>query len=288
MVKNPLLKFTVEEMLRQANPTGDVYFRTTHFNKLLFIVYKRLLKRGIDIKLPYCWYRFGTLVDANTFRHEVGTPLPTYAPYNSQTISIRGVDDMGIHVSDRDEIVCEISDAIEIYKSSLYMFNLEKLKEDDYSYAPLVFQKTFNRGFVIKVESGNLGPRDTINEGLDDLVRTFPYDEMPELNDAFLEWEDTIRLVLEFDSTLLPTLTSEFFKTFCYLLRAKYNENVAAEVIQYWNNEFLAELSDYCEVLEKNRDNFLDKYSKICKKEGSAQPIIDEMNRVAFMLSTVE
>jgi len=284
MVRNLLLKFTVEMLLNQANPDGLPYFRTTHFNKMLFIIYKRLLEKGIDIKLPYCWYRFGTLVDANTFGSEVGTPLWTYAPYNSQTIPFHDLSRIDIPQREKEIIISEIADVIGIYGYSFNRYNLDKLKEDDYSYAPFEFQKLFNRGFVLKVVELASGTNDAIEDGLDSLIKSFPYDEMSELCDVFLEWEDSARLALDSDIKLLPTLTRDFCKIFCYLLRVKKNENINGEVVQIWHNDFLTELPDYHESLETNRECLLGEYSTKRSVVSSTKDIVNEMNKIAFML----
>jgi hypothetical protein len=283
MVRNPLLRFTVETLLKQANPNGEDHFRTTHFNKLLFIIYKRLLGHNIDIKLPYSWYRFGTLVEANGFGQEVGMPLNNYAPRGRPTRPIHSISDVEISSADREVIESEIAAALMVYRNGIKHYDLEKMKDDDYSYASLDFQRRFNRGFVLMV--GRNPTKNALERGLDALIASFPYDLMPELCDPFLEWDDTARLAFESNINQIPALTAEFCKIFCRLLRVKQNENVPTYVVDFWHDDYLTELPDYCRGLEATREFLLCEHVSVSHTNSDVKSCVNEMNKVAFMLS---
>ena len=229
------LRFAVEMLLKTANPRGEAYFRTTHFHKMVFLLYKRLKKKHLDLKLPYCWYHYGPYTNAVEFERQTGVALSYYTPEGEPTIAIDDVSREDIPPKDVALIENEARKIVNKYKTNeKYKVDyLNELLDDAYAYAPFESQRVFNRDFIKllgKLKSYDVS-REEVKLYLDMLIKIYPYSEMHELYDAFLEWDDTIRLALNFSSSLeVSNLANEFWLIFTEALRIKENENISEDI----------------------------------------------------------
>ena len=120
---------------------------------------------------------------------------------------------------------------------------------------------------------------------MDNLIRDYPYKEMDELSDAFLEWDDTIRLALNHDPSKAYGLSEGFWLIFSDLLQIKRNENISEDIISYWSNKFPGKLDEYNMQLAKNRKSILSAYITKALPDTEVQNIVRKMNDLSFDLA---
>lgn len=268
MAKNRLLKYSVEALLVEANPAGEPYFRQTHLYKALFLLHQNLKGQGIDIGLPYCWYLHGPLIEAVTFKEQTGTPLDSYLQPGGATAPIRRAHDEGLTGRERQMIYKGIRRVLRKYRGR------DQWKEgygdtlvgDAYRLAPFQYQRTFKREYLNYLSALADEPQaygyayDQISTNilrhLDTLVRQFPENDMSELLDTYLVWDDAARLFVETRDPL-NVLSDQYWDIFCSLLRVRKNENISEEVVERWERSFAENLPTYYHEFEIAHDEAL-------------------------------
>jgi hypothetical protein len=290
LTSNLYLKFAVEALLNAANPKGEPYFKTTHLHKMMFLLYKRLQRKNIDLKLPYSWYHFGPFMDAVEFERQVGISLSYYAPDGEATHAIGHVAYEGLPLRDAQLIEMESNKLVNEFKEgSRYKSDyLNLLLDSAYRYAPFEFQKAFNRGLVLAInqlKSHNVSNVE-IELYLDHLVKIYPYSEMHELYDAFLEWDDTIRLALVYNKPIyVANLAMDYWYIYSELLRIKENENLSEDIINRWSLEFPDKYDRYVAKIERERAKLLREYRTEQLSSIESQGVVDKMNDLAYQLA---
>ncbi|KAF5029024.1 hypothetical protein DSECCO2_652910 [anaerobic digester metagenome] len=280
--KNPLLKYSVEALLAEANPAGEPFFRKTHLYKTLFLLHQNLKAQGIDIGLPYCWYLHGPLIEATTFEEQTGTPLASYLRPDGSTVPPHHIHDEGL--AEKQVILREIEKILQKYRSKTRWADGygDRLVGDAYRLAPFRYQRTFKREYLVYLSSLSDEPRlydyayDRISSGilqyLDTLIKQFPEDEMGELLDTYLAWDDTARLFVETRNPLDP-LSNRYWEIFCGLLRVHKNENVPEEIVDRWERSFAENLPVYDREFEIAHDEALERLEQGIPK-SDIDPIV--------------
>jgi len=289
VVQNPYLKVAVEALLSNTNSSCESYFGATAFHKMMFLLYVRLKKRNINLKLPYSWYRYGPFMNSLEFERQVGAPLSYYAPESG---SVRIIDHPScddISPENLRVIEQESQKLVEQYKEGKQYKSsyLDLLLDDAYKYAPFKFQKTFNRGFFIilsQFKSYNVS-KEEVEVYLDNLMKIYPYKEMDELSDTFLEWDDTARLALNQSPSKVYNLAEDFWFIYSDLLQIKRNENISEDIIHHWRFEFPRKFHEYDRRLSLDRKNFLRAYRGRCLQDTEVQKIVRKMNDLSFSLA---
>lgn len=300
LARNTRLRFAVECLLREANPHGKKFFKVTHFYKMLFLLHMGLKERGVDLKPPYCWYKRGPMLVREEFVRDVGVPLSTYVDKDS-TKRITHVSCEGVSREDQYVIQSEVSEIVEKYKEGNYFRDgyIKELLHDAYEYAPHDFQRVFSRMFFPAIEhfkpddkQTRLFPpalsdyeRTNIEKLLDKLVALYPEDEMGELYDTFLEWEDTFRLSLIHEPSKVYGLADDFWEIFCKLLRIRHNENISEKTLDWWVRSFQNDLSEYEGKLERERERLLEIHIREIPPSEGVLKIADGMMAVAYDLA---
>ncbi|WP_440950794.1 hypothetical protein [Methanosphaerula subterraneus] len=276
MVKNPLLKYTVEALLREANPNGEPYFRKTYFFKTLFLLHQALKEKQIDIRLPYCWYLHGPLVEQDTFEDQTGTQLQNYITPANSTMRITNVYDDGIIEKEKQVILIEIRKILKKYKTGPIWHEDygNKLVGEAYRRAPFTYQRTYKREFLPYFDDlendSNLYDYayERISQNLfrylDSLITQFPERDMNDIFDVYLMWDDTTRLKIENHESIndIKDLSTQYWEIFCSLLRIKQNENVLPRVVDRWEHEFSRAQPSYYHKLESIQDDSLQKNNR--------------------------
>ncbi|NLM68274.1 MAG: hypothetical protein GX180_14040, partial [Enterococcus sp.] len=171
-----------------------------------------------------------------------------------------------------------------------YKFDyINDLLDDAYAYAPFKFQIAFNRDFIKAL--GRFRTYDISKEEvefhLDRLVKIYPRDEMNELYDVFLEWDDTIRLALIYGNSLdVSDLAAKYWSIFTEELRIKKNENISENIKRNWSDMFPTKCWEYLEDLETRRNNLLRIHMKKHESNDEVKKIVACMNNLAYQLST--
>ena len=288
MTNNPTLKFAVEALLNKANSRGDAVLGATAFNKMVFLLYKRLKRKGkqLDLRLPYCWYLWGPFIAHAEFEHEVGVPLDYYVPKGEHTRVIDNVSDVEIPIAEKRLIEKEIDKMLAEFDNN-GIINLDLLLNRAYELAPYEFQKVFNRSFrpeLNKLRSYSVS-KEEIEAYLDRLLETYPEKEMEELYDVFLEWDDTFRLALENDTSRTYVLAEEFWGFFCKLLRVKQRYGVSRDTIINWSFSFKESLHQYENKLENERNDLLGIHFEKEQTDVKVQRIVGDVMELSHKIA---
>lgn len=300
LVNNPLLKYSAEKLLHEANPKGQPYFKDTHFNKMIFLVYKSLKEQGIDIELPYCWYKHGTLIHRDTFYYGVGLPIGYYiSKNNNSTRAFSHIPKSDLKSSIRqiiDEVVLAVISNFKKNDKYFVKGYLAPLLDADYSYAPYEFQRIFKRGFEkylndFKTPVRKQIPRHLslsthevrcINNYLDELICAFP-DDFENLRDSYSDWDDTIRICLDCDQDAFLKNVDNFWEIFSKYLRISHYENIPSEQIGKWElNLSTREYPSYKDLLSLERKRMLNIWESNIYLNENTLNCVKKVNKIAF------
>lgn len=299
MVNNPLLKYSIERLLHEANPEGDTFFGATAFNKMIFLLHKQLLETDIDIKLPYYWYLQGSLIEEHQFEEDVGHPRQYYITSDHSSRRMMTVPRTSIPDDIQQVINRHIHILVENYKQPNGRFvhgYLDRLLDDVYAKAPYEFQRVFNRKFIPFLDSFRTPVRrqvpaslsfadedlEKIEEFLDNSHKVFPQEDMEQIYETYLEWDDTVRITIEFDEKRIFPMTENFWKIFCKNLRVHKNENLSLGLIQRWNSHFNEEIFPKYQIdLEKLRKSLLKKWKRGQKEDAEIDALVKKMNLIS-------
>lgn len=299
LVKNPLLKYSIERLLNEANPQGGTFFGATAFNKMIFLLHKKLLENEIDIKLPYYWYLQGSLIEENQFETDIGHPRQYYitSDHSSRRMTLVPRANLPDEVK---QIIDEIiHDLVEQYKQINGYFKkgyLDLLLDDVYSKAPFEFQRVFNREFIPYLNSFKITVEkkvpasfsfkeedlDKIEVYLDCSIKVFPEDDMERIFNTYLEWDDTVRIAVEYDQKRVFTMTDSFWEIFCKNLRIIKNENIPLELIHDWDSRYTTTVfPQYQNNLKKLRTALLKKWKKGQEEDKEIDNLVDKLNFIS-------
>lgn len=291
MVKNPLLKYSVEALLREANPDGERFFRKTYFYKVLFLLHQGLETQQMDLRLPYCWYLHGPLVEQETFEDQTGTKLQSYINSDNSTARIIRVYDEGVTETEKQVVVAEIRKILKRYRvGPIWRGDYgDKLVGEAYRRAPFAYQRTFKREYLPGFNDLENEPSlyvdayDRVSQKLfqylDTLITQFPEREMADVLDAYLMWDDTARLKIENQESInsLKLLSEQYWRIFCSLLRIEQHENILPHIVDMWEREFSHEQPTFIRHLESVKDDSLQRIYR--RGTGSRDPDIDTVVR---------
>ena len=271
MVKNPLLKYSVEALLHEANPKGEPYFRRTYFYKSLFLLQDNLKKKDIDIQLPYCWYLHGPLIEPVSFKEKTGTNLEKYITNNS-TVPIINVYEENVTDKEKNIILKEIRLILKKYKTGP-IWNEDygdPLVGESYHRAPYQYQVTFKREYLPSFNNLEREPDlyqyafNNISQNfikiLDRLIIQFPEKDMSEILDEYLFWDEITRLKIDNAEPFydIKECSNIYWGFFCKLLRIIQNENILSSVVEKWENEFKINQPIFNETLDNlQKDSFV-------------------------------
>lgn len=212
-VSNPYLEYTIYKLLQEFDLK---YMSKTRFYKILYLIYKNLKNKGLDIKLPYFWYEHGPVVDlyalptAVEFYHDGVKNIPLIVPKPQTEIEY-----------DAKKMIDE---TISLIKSKYEKKDTEFLIDEVYEYAPLRVQSYFRK----LLKQGLQGNKETINMLLTDISREFPKKEYGDLYPILLRIIPLVRHGIKNGVELdeLEDLVKIFWKTFCQKLSLNHNENL--------------------------------------------------------------
>jgi hypothetical protein len=305
LVRNLLLKYSTERLLNIVNPDGRYFFKKTTLNKMLYLLYLRLKERGIDIELPYFWFKYGTLADENQYLDVVGLPFSRYFTNDGSTRAMHRVPYSNIEELNKSIIDEEIGFLVRKYQDDTGYFvhdYLQLILNDVYATAPYEFQRTFNRGLLKYVRQFRtlkrkkipsklkLGTDEVlqIKQYLPKLLNEFP-DDFTGLFDLFLEWENTMQLALTYNHTMSLKLLDDFWDIFARSLRIRKNENIPQYVIDQWNDRFVREdLIKFEKGLNINRNELLLKHLENSQSNSDVDSIVNDMMDYACEMSTTK
>ena len=243
------------------------------FNKYMTLLNRELLSKGIDIKLPHCWYRWGDEV--------VRYSMP-YIDWNHEDIGTTSVkySDKRPKYNPRDQVIC-IADKFADDFLGRYSGprGQEEAIDEVYSDAPFKFQNDFRQlreALKISRKNNPLRNYHKYIQGLfSNATESFP-PEFGYLSQHFERFRSAFSLALSKNAKPedLFEISETFWFFFCYHLRLnnKCHENVPQSTLDVWREVLPAEEDKYTMFVQNQ-------VAEYCPSGGSGDPVIDVLIR---------
>jgi hypothetical protein len=269
--KNPLLAFTLLNIidkfysnryidrkifdrfpdLKLNFPKQDYILTPSRFYRIAFLLYKDLKRKGLDLKLPYYWYKSGPII----YLKNVPKIFKVQRLNKTQQVVAR-------YEKWKDIILlfegCEscFSDAIIVTLGSDKLSKYTRL-DIIYEYSPSELHKFLITllNEINKVSKLGQIPEKSKKNIIDVLKKlnvALISNKYPNLKPAFLKTIDIIdnelkKANIEFVHCLLEKL----WDVFSLGLRARENENIDKQTLCEWNLEYEKALNDFYSVLSR-------------------------------------
>lgn len=268
--KNPLLAFTFLNIIDKFCP--NKYIKSEIFNsfpdlklnlckqshiltpsrfyRIVFILYKGLRKKGLDLKLPYYWYKSGPII----YLKNIPKVFKVRRVSKTQQITVAYEGWRDIIVSFEECEDC-FSDAIIVTLNSDKLSKYTKL-DVIYEYSPSELHKvvTTLQNEVYNVsKTGRIAEKNKKNVAnlLEQLNFAFMRDNYPELGPALSEMINLIDKDLEnMDVGFVHCLLEKFWDVFSLGLKAKENENIDEQTLLKWNFDYKVALNNSTRTFE--------------------------------------
>lgn len=266
------LCYQLLEQLNDAQRDGRSVTRT-QFLKITPIA-DRILSDEYDrnVGLPRYWYMYGEVLNEKPLSG--GYYTTTDAPWGGKAVELApGVDSDAFDVG--NELRRDVHEVARRLASNFANERTDQLKAYQYQeYAPTEFVTAFDgfRSFISDTDQQsttlssftpgeNSYSRETeAQELLDDVLAEYPEDTYDEMDDVFLEWEDTTRLLLEQEASFdtIESLLSDFWETFSKVeLRLRHEQNTPREQKVQWVDERDSVKREFRDRLTELREDLL-------------------------------
>jgi hypothetical protein len=282
------LEYAIDSLLKTFNPQRKPVMPQSVFFKLMYLLDSRLKKQGVDIELPGYWYRFGFYIDINF--------LDIVLPRKFSELYM--IDDTHVvppmHPRRKYDIAEQIRHKIDstvhwLWEQYGYKSNYgAKAKKESYAIgAPYEFNTTFQEYIKIinRREEGFFSRKDELEPLLDKLLCEFPEKEFSELYTAYLEWDDTTRLILDCvpenkQDVLLRKLMDLFWETYSKGARIRHNQNIPIpDLINRWKDDYVKSVPSALKEIEDVRKYVL---SEHYKESGKDEGLVKQIMKKAY------
>ncbi len=127
---------------------------------------------------------------------------------------------------------------------------------------PSRFYQIFRK--YMTVVKGAFSNKDLLEPLLDQLLNHFPENELPELFEMYLEWDDTIRLIMDSmpqEHKLITELTDEFQNILLTRIRILSDQTLPDQsLLTGWKEEYEISIIMFHDILEQIRENVLSEH----------------------------
>ncbi len=284
---NPLLEYSIDSLLKAFNPERKPVVKQSHFSKLMNLLDTRLKKQGIDIELPGYWYKYGFYVEPRFLDWILPRKFTEfYIVNNAVAPPMYPKRDYGLKADIKNKIDSTIHSLWQKYRYKEDYGG--KAKRDSYEInSPYKFNNIFQDyiDVVKRREKGFVSRKEQLEPLLDDLLNNFPEDDFCELFDLYLEWDDTIRLILDCISSnkqydLTNDLTDKFWEIFSKGVRIRHHQNIPDEtIIDEWNQEYGKSIPAFYKELEDIRQGIL---SENYESSGENEETVKKLMKCAY------
>jgi hypothetical protein len=281
---NPILEYSIDSLLKAFNTYRKPVLNHSHFSKLMNLLDTRLRKQGIDMELPGYWYKYGFYIEPRFLDSALPRKFTEYYTLDDTVVPpMHPKRDYGLKADIKKTI-----DSIVRYLWKQYGYKSDygkKVKSDSYQInSPYDFNTIFQDyiDVVNRKERGFGSRKDQLESLLDDLLNNFPEDDFPELFDLYLEWDDTVRLILDCISSekqysLIVDLRDKFWDVFSEGVRIIHHQNIPDEksIIDEWERKYEQSIPAFYHELEDLREEILsDNYEFSDKNEDTVKKLL--------------
>ncbi|MCX6664561.1 MAG: hypothetical protein NT038_00650 [Euryarchaeota archaeon] len=241
-----------------------------YFNKLMSLTHRILLEKGINIRLPHYWYRYGDQVHIHSMPHNLvwnhESPVKTTVDWRYEK-----------PILIRDSTFDLIDQTVE-QLTNQYAGKEKQLIEKVYNYAPFTFQRE-----ILDLREIIYGWKNAFNWDSKTYKRiskqiilkafeTFPEKDFPELKSQYVILKNLITVHLEkenWDFKLFESACITFWFSFCYYLRLKKgaSENIPKETVSHWESILAFEHLRYRRIMADLIMQASEKNSKITENK---------------------
>ncbi|AET64815.1 hypothetical protein [Methanothrix harundinacea] len=276
-VSDESLAYSIGALISAFDPDNTGKVSQTKFYKLLYILSADLMNRGVDIKLPYFWYRHGPVVPyAFLPGGIIELRSMDWNKYQGKWVLLRNRRLPTRIASSNKEL---IDDSVALLWDNYSNAKTPKIVMDVYSMAPHPFQREYknfikyirhkvsDRDILCKVQG--LREKEDVSR-LERAVDIFDESEFPQIYDDLLQWKTltkySINQLSTIDSKFILDLSSIYWdKLFCMFLRVKEYRNLPDALISKWERELPAKQDGYEQNFEELETKF---YSSIYRPSG--------------------
>lgn len=275
-VSDESLAYSIGALISAFDPYNKGKVSQTKFYKLLYILSADLMDRGVDIKLPYFWYRHGPVVPyAFLPAGIIELRSMAWNKYQGKWVLLRNRRLPRIAASNKEIVDDSVASLCDNYSNA----KTPRIVMDVYSMAPHPFQREYKN--FIKYIQHKVADRDILCkiQGLrekEDVIRLeravdiFDESKFPQIYDDLLQWKTitkySINQLSTIDSKFILDLSSIFWdKLFCMYLKVTECRNLPETLISKWERELPANRDGYGRHLEELETKF---YSSIYRPSG--------------------
>ena len=247
-INEDILAYSIVNLIREFDPQKEGTISQTKFYKLLYLLSNDLENDGVDIKLPYYWYRYGPVVPINFLPEGILELRPiAWAKYSGKAVMLRKHEAFNLHSPLKESIDDAIGSLSEQYRDQ----KTSKVVLDAYATAPYEFQRKYKE--FIKHISYKIKFRQIIslvqqlreNEDvvrLEDAIDSFDGSNFAEPYSELLQWrlltKYSIQQLNSIDPSFMIDLSNIYWdKLFCRYLRIQKNKNLPQALIRKWQKD---------------------------------------------------
>lgn len=273
-IKDESLAYSINALIQKFDPNNEGVIYQTKFYKLLFLLDDDLKEEGVDLKMPYFWYRYGPVVPYFLLPLDNIKIIPkVWKTHSGKCFVISKAKSFSVKTITKDTIDNSISKLWDQYNKS----TTKKIIYDVYIKAPYEFQRKY-KNFLKHIDH-KLNEREKILfigqslketediKRLDEAIHFYEKTEFPQAYNDLLQW----RLIAKYSIRELETIEPKFLESladffwsnlFSRYLRVKEQEDMPEAIIKAWDKQLPKTHEDYRHEFRKLEYAF---YSNIYK-----------------------
>ncbi len=229
------------------------------FNKMMALLNHGLLdEKGLDIRLPRCWYLNGETTIPKQLSEKV--EWSGLDEEEEETLVFWHGDKPSLRSSRDRKKIDSIADSL--YSLHPPEGDVKDAIEEDYRrYAPYDFQrlyKVFRHDTDIRtlvVNNGSFRSKAFYAEEIRKAMEAFPSAEFPELKVEAVKVNVLLSCLFEEhpeENKKGIEIAGDFWRIFCRFLRVKENHHVSSDRVEHWRKIAFDDLTDYRIKLKKD------------------------------------
>jgi hypothetical protein len=265
------LAYSISALISAFDPYNEGKISQTKFYKLLYILSANLKNKGIDIKLPYFWYRHGPVVPYSFLPEDIiELHSMNWSKHQGKLVVLRKREFPAVAANKKETIDDAVAALLEQYNET----KTPKIVSDVYATAPYNFQRDYKE--FIKHIDNKIKYRDIICSvqdlkikediaRLEKAVNFFDETQFPQIYDNLLQWKlimkYSINQLAAIDLAFASRLSNIYWdELFCMFLKVKEYQYLPERLIAKWQRDLQIAQDEYESHFKKIEEQF---YSSI-------------------------